>query len=155
MKFNRFIDFLGACSCTVLGVGYLPFAPGTFGSAVGVGLFCWLVGSSWQFYFLFILGVVGLGFLTCGRLEQRLKRKDPSCIVIDEVAGMLLALSFMPADPKIIFLGFLIFRILDTLKPYPAAKFQNQPGAVGVIGDDLIAGIYTNIVLQLILKVSF
>jgi phosphatidylglycerophosphatase A len=153
MKFKRPIDFLTILTCTVFGVGYLPFAPGTFGSVVGLGLFSWLVGLSAQFYFLFILGVIVLGLLTCGRMEKLTNRKDPGCIVIDEVAGMLLALSFMPPDPKIIFLGFLIFRILDTLKPYPSARFQNQPGAIGVIGDDLIAGIYTNIVLQLILKI--
>jgi phosphatidylglycerophosphatase A len=153
MKFKRPIDLFTILTCTVFGVGYLPFAPGTFGSVVGLGLFCWLSGLSAQLYFSFILGVIVLGLLTCGRMEKLTNRKDPGCIVIDEVAGMLLALSFMPPDPKIIFLGFLIFRILDTLKPYPSSRFQNQPGAIGVIGDDLIAAIYTNIVLQLILKI--
>ena len=87
-------------------------------------------------------------------MEKLLNKKDPGCVVIDEVAGMLLALSFMPYDFRIIFLGFIIFRILDTLKPYPAARLQNMHGAVGVMGDDLVAGIYTNIVLQVILKLS-
>jgi phosphatidylglycerophosphatase A len=103
-------------------------------------------------YFLFIFGIVVLGLATCGRMEKLLNKKDPGCIVIDEVAGMLLALSFIPYDFKIIFLAFLIFRILDTLKPFPAARLQNLPGAVGVMGDDLVAGIYTNIVLLLILR---
>ena len=87
-------------------------------------------------------------------MERLSGKKDPGCIVIDEVAGMLIALSFMPADLKIIFLGFLIFRILDTLKPYPAGRLQHLRGSVGVMADDLIAGIYTNIVLQAILKLA-
>jgi phosphatidylglycerophosphatase A len=128
--------------------------PGTFGSLVGVGLFYLLKGATWATYFLFIFGIIALGLITSGRMEKLLNKKDPGCIVIDEVAGMLIALSFMPYDFKIIFLAFLIFRILDTLKPYPAAKLQNRHGAVGVIGDDLIAGIYTNIVLQFILKLT-
>ncbi len=67
-----------------------------------------------------------------------LNKKDPGCIVIDEVAGMLIALSFMPYDFKIIFLGFLIFRILDTLKPFPAGRLQHVRGAGGGFADDLI-----------------
>lgn len=154
MNFKRPADFFTACICTVGGVGYLPFAPGTFGSAAGLGLYYWLVKIPPGFYFIFTLGVILLGFLTCGRMERMLGRKDPGCIVIDEVAGMLVALSFMPPDAKIIFLAFLIFRILDTLKPYPAFSFQINPGGLGVMGDDLIAGLYTNLVLQTILKIT-
>jgi phosphatidylglycerophosphatase A len=87
-------------------------------------------------------------------MERFSGKKDPGCIVIDEVAGMLIALSFMPLDLKIIFLGFLIFRILDTFKPYPAGRLQHLRGSLGVMADDLIAGIYTNIVLQVILKLA-
>jgi len=65
---------------------------------------------------------------------------------------MLVALSFKPADLKVVVLAFLIFRILDTLKPYPAGRLQNLHGAIGVMADDLIAGIYTNIVLLVILR---
>ena len=68
------------------------------------------------------------------------------------MAGMLLTLSFVPYDFKIIFLGFLFFRILDTLKPFPAMRIQNMHGAVGIIGDDLVAGIYSALILQVILK---
>ncbi len=85
-------------------------------------------------------------------MEELLKKKDPGCIVIDEVMGMLIALSFLPAEPKIIVLAFFIFRILDTLKPFPAGRLQNLHGAIGIMGDDLVAGAYTNIVLQLILN---
>jgi len=155
MKFTKVDDIFVRSVCTCFGIGYLPLAPGTFGSLAGVGLFYLLTGLPATSYFLFILGIIVLGLAGCGRMEQLLNRKDPGCIVIDEVAGMLLALSFLPHNFKIILLAFLIFRILDTLKPYPAARLQNKHGAIGVIGDDLVAGIYTNIVLQLILKITF
>ena len=155
MKFGRVTDFLAKFFSTFFFVGYLPLMPGTFGSIAGVGLFYLIKGSNPATYFLFVFGIIVLGLMTSGRTEKLLNKKDPGCIVIDEVAGMLLALSFMPYDLKIIFLGFLIFRILDTLKPYPASRLQNMHGAVGVIGDDLVAGIYTNIVLQVILKLTF
>ena len=154
MKLKRAGDFLIKAVSTGFFIGYLPLVPGTFGSIVGVGLFYLLKGAAPLTYFLFIFGIIALGLITCGRMEKLLNKKDPGCIVIDEVAGMLIALSFMPDDFKIIFLAFLIFRILDTLKPYPAARLENRRGALGVMGDDLIAGIYTNIVLLLILKLD-
>jgi phosphatidylglycerophosphatase A len=154
MKFDRALNSLVKAASTVFYVGYLPLVPGTFGSIVGVGLFYLLKGATVVTYFLFIFGIIVLGLITSGRMEKLLNKKDPSCIVIDEVAGMLIALSFMPYDFKIIFLAFLIFRILDTLKPFPAGKLQYLRGSIGVLADDLIAGIYTNIVLLLILKLD-
>jgi phosphatidylglycerophosphatase A len=151
MKFGKTRDYLIKTSSTVFFTGNLPLMPGTFGSAVGVGVFYLLKGVTPAIYFGVLFGVIVLGLITSGRMEKLLNKKDPGCIVIDEVAGMLLAFSFMPFDPKVIILGFLFFRILDTLKPYPAGRLQNCHGAVGVMGDDLVAGIYTNIVLQLIL----
>ena len=152
MKFRKAGDFLVKATSTVFFIGYLPLVPGTFGSIFGVGLFYLLKGATSVTYFLFIFGIIALGLITCGRTERLLQEKDPGCIVIDEVAGMLIALSFMPYDFKIILLSFLIFRILDTLKPFPAGRLQHWRGSVGVLADDLIAGIYTNIVLLLILK---
>jgi phosphatidylglycerophosphatase A len=152
MKFVKTGDFLVKAVSTVFFIGYLPLVPGTFGSIVGVGLFFLLKGSTLATYFLFVFSIIALGLITAGRMEKLLNKKDPGCIVIDEVAGMLVALSFVPYDFKLVFIAFLFFRILDTFKPYPAIRLQNRHGAVGVMGDDLIAGIYTNIVLLLILK---
>jgi phosphatidylglycerophosphatase A len=119
-----------------------------------VGLFYLISQADKAVYLLVVLCVMLLGFLTSGKVETQLNKKDPSCIVIDEVGGMLIAYSFMPVDLKIIILGFIIFRILDTLKPFPAERVQRIRGAVGIMGDDLIAGIYTNIILQLILRLA-
>jgi len=156
MKFKNLENFLVKATASVFFIGYLPLIPGTFGSIAGVGLFYLLQGHGWLGYFLAIFCVTVLGLITCGRMEKLLNKKDPGCVVIDEVMGMLVALSFLPADLKIVVLAFLIFRILDTFKPYPAGRLQNLHGSAGVMIDDLIAGIYTNIVLQVILKlVSF
>jgi phosphatidylglycerophosphatase A len=152
MRFQKAADFLVKVISTVFFIGYLPLIPGTFGSIVGVGLFYLLKSASSLTYFLTIFSVIVLGLITSGQMEKLLNKKDPGCIVIDEVAGMLLALSFMPYDFKIILLGFIIFRILDTLKPFPAGRMQYLRGSLGVLADDLIAGIYTNLVLLLILN---
>lgn len=154
MRLSDLSNFLTKAVASVFFIGYLPLMPGTFGSAAGVGLFYLLRGASLPAYFSVILCVMILGFLTGTRMEKLLNKKDPSCVVIDEVMGMLVALSFMPFDVKIIILGFLIFRILDTLKPFPVGRLQYLRGASGIMIDDLIAGIYTNIVLQVILKLA-
>lgn len=155
MKFKKTGDFLIKAISTVFFIGYLPLIPGTFGSLAGIGFFYLLKGATVVNYFLFILVTIVLGLITSGWTEKLLNKKDPGCIVIDEVAGMLIALSFIAYDFKLIFLAFLIFRILDTLKPFPAGRLQHWRGSVGVLADDLIAGIYTNIVLQVIIKLTF
>jgi len=154
MKFKKIGDFLVKAVSSVFFIGYLPFVPGTFGSLAGVGIFCLLRNTAEITYFLFTLGVVVLGLITSGRMGKLLGKSDPSCVVIDEVAGMLVALSYLPVNFKVIFLAFLIFRILDTLKPFPAGRLEHLPGSVGILADDLIAGIYTHIVLLLILNLN-
>ncbi len=154
MKEERTGGLLVKAIGSVFFIGYLPLIPGTFGSVAGLAVFYLLKGVSPLNYFLFLCGIIVLGFFASGRMEGLLQKKDPGCIVIDEVAGMLLSLSFMPYDFKIVFLGFFFFRILDTFKPYPAGRIQNLHGGVGVMGDDLVAGIYTNILLQVILRIT-
>ena len=155
MKFKKTTDFLVKAVSSVFFIGYLPLVPGTFGSLAGVGLFYALVPITGVMYSLVVLDIIVLGLMTSGRMEKLLNKKDPGCIVIDEVAGMLLALSFLPCNFRIVLLAFLIFRILDTLKPFPAGRLQNLHGSAGVVGDDLVAGIYTNIVMQIILVLRF
>ena len=147
-------NFLVKAISSVLFIGYLPLLPGSFGSLAAVGLIYLLKVSNSGTYFIFTFCVIILGLLTSGRMEKLLDKKDPGCIVIDEVAGMLIALSFMPINKKTVFLAFFIFRILDMLKPYPAGRLQHLRGSLGVMTDDLIAGIYTNVVLLVILKLA-
>lgn len=154
MKTVNFKVLLVKITASVFFIGYLPLMPGTFGSLAGAGLFYLLKGADAVSYFLVILCITLLGGLSSGRMERLLNKKDPGSIVIDELMGMLVALSFMPHDLRIVILAFFIFRIIDTLKPYPAGRLQSLHGSLGVMGDDLIAGLYTNIVLQAILKLS-
>lgn len=134
-------------------VGYLPLVPGTFASISGIFLF-YLVKDSGTIYFLLTLALLILGFLVAGRAEEIFQKKDARCIVIDEVAGMLLALLFIPYQIKLVIIAFVIFRILDALKPYPAFALQNLKGSLGVMSDDIIAGLYTNIILQIVLRTA-
>jgi len=93
-----------------------------------------------------------IGFLVAGQAERIFNKKDAKCIVIDEVSGMFLSLIFIPYGIKVVILAFCLFRILDALKPYPANKIQGIRGSMGIMGDDIIAGLYTNIILQFVLR---
>ena len=133
-------------------VGFLPLIPGTFGSIAGLILF-YLVRES-VFYPLFTLLVIILGFMVSGEAERLLNRKDARCIVIDEVSGMLLSLLFIPYDIKLVIIAFLVFRLLDALKPFPAARLEKLKGTIGIMSDDIVAGLYTNIILQVVLRLA-
>jgi len=134
-------------------VGYLPLIPGTFASLVGLGLF-YLTKNSPIIYVLATLTWIILGFLTAGKAEKLFGRKDASCIVIDEVSGMLLSFMFIPYEIQTVVIAFIVFRIIDALKPYPAGSLQNLKGSTGIMCDDIVAGLYTNIVLQIVLRFS-
>jgi phosphatidylglycerophosphatase A len=134
-------------------VGYLPFFPGTFASIVGLILF-YLIKDNIFIYTLVTLLLIISGFFSAGRAEKIFKIKDANCIVIDEVLGMLLALMFIPYSIKLIIIAFVLFRILDGLKPYPAGPLQDMKGSLGIMSDDIVAGLYTNIILQLVLRLA-
>ncbi len=137
---------------TFFGVGYLPFFPGTFGSAAALLLFlCWKPGIAAQCVFLAVSLL--LGFVFCGKAEKSFSCKDPKYIVVDEVAGMFLTFLFVPLDFKLLLIGFLLFRILDTVKPFPADRLQNLNGSAGIMLDDIVAGIYANLILQFLSRV--
>jgi phosphatidylglycerophosphatase A len=134
-------------------IGYLPFIPGTFASVAAL-LLLYLTRSGQLNLCLLTFAIIILGFLVSGRAEILLGRKDDRRIVIDEVSGMLLSLCLVPYDIRLIVIAFFLFRLLDTLKPYPADRLQGLRGSRGVMADDLIAGIYTNIILQVVLRLA-
>ena len=147
------VRFIVRLLSTFFYIGYLPLIPGTFGSLAGVVLF-YLVKITALNYILIISTVIAVGFLVSGQAEKAMQKKDPRCVVIDEVAGMLLSLMFLPYDIKLVVIAFILFRVLDTLKPYPAGRLERLKGSVGIMSDDLIAGLYTNLILQVVLKVT-
>ena len=135
-------------------IGYLPFIPGTFGSIFGILIF-YFIKKDIYIYLSFTLILTILGLLVAERAEKIFDKKDSRCIVIDEVVGMLLSLIFMPYyDIKVIICAFLVFRILDAVKPYPASQLQSLKGGLGVMTDDIVAGFYTNIVVQIALRLA-
>jgi phosphatidylglycerophosphatase A len=147
-------DFLVKTITTGFGVGYLPLMPGTYGSLVGLGIF-WLVRDNLIAQATAILILLSLGFWLSGPAEKLFKQKDPPRIIIDEISGMLLSLLFIPYDLTLALIAFLLFRILDTLKAYPSGKIQHIRGSIGVMGDDIIAAVYTNLILQIVTRVMF
>lgn len=146
-------DTLVKIVSTFFYIGYLPFMPGTFASIFALAVFYFIRGNAFINLAL-ALAVISLGFLSSGKAEKIFKSKDPSCVVIDEAAGMFLALLFLPPKLSIMILALVLFRILDILKPYPIKKIQNLRGSSGIMGDDLLAGLCVNLVLQLALKVA-
>ena len=132
-------------------VGYLPLIPGTFGSIAGLFLF-FIIKDNALIFPLTTLVLLTLGFMFSGQAEEEEGRSDPPCVVIDEVCGMLLSLLFLPCNIKLVILAFIIFRILDTLKPYPIGRLERLKGGMGIMSDDIVAGFYTNIILQVVVR---
>lgn len=131
------------------GAGLVPVLPGTAGSLLGLLLFCPARHLHIGFYLSMLLGLFILGVFAAGRSARLLGDKDPSCIVIDEVFGMLLALLLVPPGWPWLLLGFVLFRMFDILKPWPIGLVDARvPGGLGIMLDDLLAGVYTFGIVQ-------
>jgi phosphatidylglycerophosphatase A len=95
------------------------------------------------------LAVFVIGWWAAGRLARHLGIEDPSVVVIDEVLGMFVSLLGLPFDPVVAVVGFVLFRIFDIVKPYPARALEHLPGGLGIMADDVAAGVYANLVLRI------
>ncbi len=135
------IDRFAVGIATGGGAGYSPFAPGTVASAL-TALVLWLVPFSRSGIVAFLVAVIVVGTWAAERAERVLGGKDPGAIVIDEVAGMTLAVLAFPLTASVLLAGFVLFRLFDVVKPPPAHASQRLRGGVGVMIDDLIAGAY-------------
>lgn len=134
---------------TGAGSGYLPWMPGTAGSLVGILLYYSLRSMPRGPYLAFVVAFFFLAVWASGLAEVIFGSKDPQRIVIDEVVGMLVTLALLPFSWRTVLVGFVLFRLFDIWKPFPARLLQDRlPGGWGVVGDDVMAGIYANIVLQ-------
>lgn len=138
---------------TSLGVGYIPFAPGTFGSLAGLVLW-WLLPSTLPIQLMSIVVIFIAGSWSGSVAESHFASTDPGPVVIDEVLGMLVTLFLNPVGWIGAGLGFLLFRLSDIVKPYPANKLEQLHGGVGVMADDLMAAIYANLALRAALMFS-
>lgn len=167
---------LGVATC---GVGFIPFAPGTWGSGVGVLLYVAAVGLTklmlgdqlniqyaqtlplaQSILTTLLLGGVLLislaGTWAATRAEKLLGKKDPGTVVVDEVAGQMLTFLFVPfgAAPLALFVGFVAFRVFDIWKPYPIRRLEGLGGGLGVMADDLLAGFYAGAVMSLMISID-
>lgn len=145
--FKGSILFLGSGAC----LGYIPLASGTFGTLWGLPIYYWLSALSIRDQIFILFGSIGLAIFIAGRAEKILGEKDPSQVVIDEIVGYLTAMTGMAFSWTWAILGFFIFRIMDIIKPYPIRKIdQNLPGGWGVVLDDVLAGVYSQIILRVV-----
>ncbi len=133
-------------------LGHSPLMPGTVGSLAGLVVY-FLVNDSAVLYGFSILFIFVLGIIFSGEAEHIYKHKDARVIVIDEACGMLIALVFLPYNIIIVALGFVLFRLFDIIKPPPARKAEKLAGAWGIMIDDILAAFYTNIVLQVVVRI--
>ena len=140
-----FVATVGYC-------GYSPIAPGTVGSAAGlvVYLLVWWAQSP-VLEAALILGLFGVGVWAGTAAERYFGGIDPGPIVIDEVVGMLITLAFIPVGWSAALAGFVLFRIFDVIKPYPAGRFERLHGGLGVMADDAMAAVYANLSLRLVM----
>ena len=129
--------------------GFAPIAPGTFGSLTGLPI-CYLISQihfvfAVLFIVIFILCAIGIA----NGAEKLLNQNDPGCIVIDEIAGLVVTLFYLPFNVFSVTTGFFIFRFFDIVKPFPIRLIEKRiSGGAGVVLDDVLAGIYSNLVLR-------
>ena len=163
------IDYL-ALALTTFGVGYIPGAPGTYGSAVGVAIYLVLVpiisaldeqfpvraatfagymAMRWAAIPVLLTAFCLVGIWASGRTAPIFGRKDPSQAVVDEVMGQLITYCFVPFGVSwpFILLGFLLFRLFDIVKPFPVRTLEILPGGLGICADDIVAGVYAGLCL--------
>ncbi len=137
-------DALARWIATTGGLGYAPFAPGSVTSLpVALLVWAWAPPRSW------LLGVTAIvtavGIWAAGREEARAGEHDPRSIVVDEVAGMLVAMLAAPPGLGWALLLFVLFRVMDVWKPFPIHRLQDLPGGWGIVVDDLLAGVYAGL----------
>ncbi len=173
-KPSGFLDYL-SLALTTFGVGYLPLAPGTWGSLLAVGFYALLANLFAGYRYaaelrepelmvalihavilLFFLIFILVGIWAANRSIELLGNSDASVAVVDEVMGQLVVFLFIPFTSSwlLIGAGFVLFRLFDIWKPYPIDNLQHLPGGLGICADDIGAGIYAGICLSVIYALS-
>ena len=154
-------DYL-ALAIATCGVGYLPLMPGTYGSLVGVGIFLGLTqlvkgNALIAVVLIAILVSTFAGIWAASRTEALSGRKDPGKVVVDEVAGQLISLFplvlFGHWSIAVVIISFILFRFFDIVKPYPARRLEALKGGVGIMCDDLVAGVYGAVITSIVVAI--
>jgi len=146
---DRLIMFIATGAWT----GYLPKAPGTWGSLLGVGIWALLFKVEPITYAIVAAALFVVGTACAGSAEKIVDHGDPGIVVIDEILGQLIALAWAPLHPLVALAGFALFRFFDILKPFPVNWLDKHiHGGLGIMLDDVIAGLYALLVLQIFLR---
>jgi phosphatidylglycerophosphatase A len=150
---SRSFASIATLLATGFGSGYAPVAPGTAGSAVGLLLF-------WPLHGVDVAGQVAAtvvlffaGTAAATRVAERVGKKDPGIVVVDEIVGMWVTLLFLPLTAVTAVAGFVFFRAMDVWKPWPARALEALPRGWGIMSDDVMAGVYANLLLRVVLLV--
>jgi phosphatidylglycerophosphatase A len=137
-------------------IGNISFAPGTFGSVLGLPICFFLSKTDLSMAVLLTLIGILCAVWIANEAEKILKTKDPGCIVIDEIIGIILTLFGLPFNIISVTAGFLVFRTLDIWKPYPIRFLENKfSGGIGIVLDDVAAGILSNLILRILLRIVY
>jgi len=137
---------------SVFYIGYLPIAPGSIGSFAALFFYNFVKDNPVAMGLSIVVCFI-LGLLTAGRVESLLDDKDASEIIIDEFTGMLIALYLLPATMGYVVSAFLLFRFFDIVKPKPINRLEELGGSLGIMLDDVMAGVYANLILQFVYRV--
>jgi phosphatidylglycerophosphatase A len=150
----QFRDRLVLLLATGFFIGYVPVAPGTFGTLIGLPLCYLLSGIQIGLSVILVALFIGLSITLASAAEKILSQKDAAQIVIDEIAGLLVTFVGLPFNLQTAVLGFIFFRVFDILKPVPIGWLDTRvSGGSGIVVDDVVAGIYANLVLRVIILV--
>jgi phosphatidylglycerophosphatase A len=145
---RRALDAGATLVATGFGSGYSPVAPGTAGSIVALLLFLPLAPLPWTAQLAAVVVLTAAGVLAAGRYARRIGVHDPGSVVVDEVAGQWLTFVGLPFTPWLAVAGLLAFRVMDVWKPWPARALERLPGGVGIMADDVMAGLYAHLALR-------
>lgn len=137
---------------TVFGVGYCPVAPGTVGTIAGAGFYFLMRNMPLPHYIIFVLVFIFMASWVADIAEEIFTEEDPQKVVIDEVAGFLVTMIGFQFNWILVVAGFILFRIFDIIKPFPIRQLEKRiTGGFGIVLDDVLAGVYANIALRLII----
>lgn len=141
---------------SLFGIGFIPFMPGTFGSLAAFGIYMLIPASFWfygQYIVMGLLLVLSLAAVFISRAAEKILGEDAGSIVIDELCGYFVATLFLPHNWLIGLYAFILFRVFDIAKPFPIYRSQRISGGWGVVIDDLIAGLYANLLIQILIRI--
>jgi phosphatidylglycerophosphatase A len=153
-KYNNVLHRIILFFATGFYSGYLPWAPGTWGTLAAVPIyFCLRLLPLWLYAVILAIMIVA-GFYLCGYAAKAMNKEDPPEAVWDEVVGFLLVMLFLPYSILSVIIGFALFRLFDIWKPWPIKKIEDLPGGFGIILDDLMASVYAILVAWIIIIVA-